>query len=112
MQKISPFLWFDTQAEEAARFYVGIFPDSQILSVVAYPTDAPGKKAGEIMTVDFDLQGQRFTAINGGPHFKFDEAISFVVHCDSQEEVDRYWNALLEGGGQPSACGWLKDRFG
>lgn len=112
MQKISPFLWFDTQAEEAASFYVGIFPDSKIHNVARYPTDTPGKKAGDVMTVSFELWGQRFTALNGGPHFTFDEAISFTVHCETQEEVDRYWDALLEGGGKEVQCGWLKDRFG
>jgi predicted 3-demethylubiquinone-9 3-methyltransferase (glyoxalase superfamily) len=109
--QITPNLWFDRQAEQAAEFYVSIFPNSRILGTTRYPEGAPGP-AGEVMTVDFELDGQRFTGINGGPHFTFDEAVSFLVPCADQAEVDRYWDALLEGGGTTSQCGWLKDRFG
>ena len=109
--QITPNLWFDRQAEQAAEFYVSIFPNSRILGTTRYPEGAPGP-AGEVMTVDFELAGQRFTGINGGPHFTFDEAVSFLVPCADQAEVDRYWDALLEGGGTTSQCGWLKDRFG
>ena len=110
MQKISPFLWFDTQAEEAARFYVSIFKNSSIDKVVRYGDAGPGPK-GSVMTVSFKLEGQQFTALNGGPHFKFSEAISFVVDCKSQAEVDTLWDKLAEGG-QIQHCGWLKDKYG
>jgi predicted 3-demethylubiquinone-9 3-methyltransferase (glyoxalase superfamily) len=110
MGPIYPMLWFDGQAEEAARFYVSVFPDSRINDVSRYGDAGPGP-AGSAMVVDLDLSGRRFTALNGGPEFRFNESISFVVPCDSQEEVDRYWDALVAGG-EPSACGWLKDRFG
>ncbi|MBO9708576.1 MAG: VOC family protein [Caulobacter sp.] len=114
MSKISPFLWFDTQAEEAAEFYVSLFPNSRITDVARYPSDAqpPAGPPGKVMTVGFELDGQPYTALNGGPMFKFTEAVSFVVHCKDQDEVDRYWNALTADGGQESQCGWLKDRFG
>jgi predicted 3-demethylubiquinone-9 3-methyltransferase (glyoxalase superfamily) len=108
--RITPFLWFDGFAEEAAKFYTSIFPNSKIASVVRNGDASPGP-TGAVMTVDFSLDGQQFTALNGGPVFHFTEAISFVVHCRTQEEVDRYWDALLAGG-TPSQCGWLKDRFG
>ena len=115
-QKISPFLWFDGTAEEAANFYVGIFPDSKITSSTRYTKESAavsGQPAGKLMTVGFELDGQEFAAINGGPHFKFTEAISFVIHCASQEEVDHYWNKLGEGGdAKAQQCGWLKDKFG
>jgi predicted 3-demethylubiquinone-9 3-methyltransferase (glyoxalase superfamily) len=111
MPKITPFLWFDTQAEEAARFYVGLFPNSQITEVTRYGEGAPGP-AGSVMTVSFVLDGQPFTALNGGPHYKLNEAVSFVVHCKSQDEVDRYWDGLAADGGQTNVCGWLKDRYG
>ncbi|RAK57826.1 VOC family protein [Phenylobacterium deserti] len=111
MTKITPFLWFDTQAEEAAAFYVALFPNSKITSISRYPEGGPGP-AGSVMTVSFELDGQSWTALNGGPHFRFNEAVSFVVHCKDQAEVDRYWDGLLAGGGAPSQCGWLKDRFG
>lgn len=111
MHRISPFLWFDTQAEEAANFYVRIFPNSKIVTIARYGEAGPGP-AGSVMTVAFQLDGQQFTALNGGPHFRFTEAVSFQVDCKSQEEVDRYWNALTEGGGEESQCGWLKDRYG
>ncbi len=109
--QIVPNLWFDTQAEQAAEFYVSVFPNSRILSTARYPEGAPGP-AGEVMTVDFELDGQRFTGINGGPQFTFDEAVSFVVPCADQAEVDRYWDALTGDGGEESMCGWCKDRFG
>jgi predicted 3-demethylubiquinone-9 3-methyltransferase (glyoxalase superfamily) len=110
MQKISPFLWFDNQAEEAATFYVSLFEDAEISDVSRYPEGSPGP-AGEVMTVSFKLAGQEFTALNGGPQFTFSEAISFVVHCKDQDEVDRRWAQLTEGGA-PGQCGWLTDRFG
>jgi predicted 3-demethylubiquinone-9 3-methyltransferase (glyoxalase superfamily) len=110
MPKITPFLWFDTQAEEAAKFYTSIFKNSKITSVARYPEGSPGP-AGSVMTVDFELDGQRFTALNAGPLFKFTEAISFVVRCETQQEVDEYWSKL-SAGGEESQCGWLKDKFG
>ncbi|MGO9601768.1 MAG: VOC family protein [Isosphaeraceae bacterium] len=110
MQKITPFLWFDHQAEEAASFYASIFPNSRILKVIRYGRAGPGP-AGSAMTVEFELEGQSFVALNGGSHFKFTEAISFVVNCQTQEEVDDYWEKLCEGG-TPVECGWLKDKFG
>jgi predicted 3-demethylubiquinone-9 3-methyltransferase (glyoxalase superfamily) len=109
-QKITPFLWFDTQAEEAARFYTSIFKDSKLREITRYPEGSPGP-VGTVMTISFELEGQEFTALNGGPEFKFSLATSFVVHCDSQEEVDYYWEKLSEGG-EKSWCGWLKDKFG
>ena len=110
MHKITPFLWFDSQAEEAAEFYTSIFPNSKIEKVVRNPEGTPGP-AGAVMTVQFQLDGQTFTALNGGPVFHFTEAISFVVHCETQKDVDHYWDRLLAGG-EPSQCGWLKDRYG
>jgi predicted 3-demethylubiquinone-9 3-methyltransferase (glyoxalase superfamily) len=110
MQKISPFLWFDNQAEEAMNFYVSIFKNSKIGSVMRYGDAGPGPK-GSVMTASFELEGQQFTALNGGPHFKFTEAISFVVSCETQEEVNELWDKLAEGG-QTQQCGWLKDKFG
>lgn len=110
MPKIHPFLWFDSQAEEAANFYVSIFPNSKILNVVRNSGGAPGPQGG-VLTVDFELDGQRVTALNGGPVFSFSEAFSFVIDCKDQAEVDYYWEKLLQGG-QESQCGWLKDRFG
>ena len=111
MQKIKPFLWFDTQAEEAAAFYTELFPNSRITQVTHYGPDAP-REEGLVMTVAFELEGQSFLGLNAGPMFKFTEAVSFIVYCESQAEVDRYWNALTADGGQPSQCGWLKDKFG
>jgi predicted 3-demethylubiquinone-9 3-methyltransferase (glyoxalase superfamily) len=114
MQKITTFLWFDRQAEEAANFYVGIFKNSKIVQITRYPesvTAAAGRPAGTVMTVNFQLDDQQFTGLNGGPHFKFSEAISLVVNCDTQEEIDRLWAKLLEGG-KEDQCGWLKDKFG
>jgi predicted 3-demethylubiquinone-9 3-methyltransferase (glyoxalase superfamily) len=110
IQRITPFLWFDHQAEEAAAFYVAIFPNSKIEKVVRYGAAGPGP-AGSVMTVAFQLDGQSFVALNGGPIFKFTEAISFVVNCQSQEEVDAYWEKLSAGGAEVQ-CGWLKDKFG
>jgi predicted 3-demethylubiquinone-9 3-methyltransferase (glyoxalase superfamily) len=111
MQKISPFLWFDNQAEEAARFYVSIFKNSKIGKVTYYGDTGPGPK-GAVMTVEFQLEGQDFVALNGGPQFKFTEAVSFTVNCSSQEEVDYSWEKLSADGGQTGPCGWLKDKFG
>jgi len=110
MQKVTPFLWFDKNAEEAANFYVSVFKNSKVLNIARYPEVGPGPK-GSVMTVDFELDGQEFVALNGGPQFKFTEAVSFVVNCDTQEEVDYYWKRLSEGGAK-SRCGWLKDKFG
>jgi len=111
MQKISPFLWFDSNAEEAANFYVAIFKDSKVLKIARYEEAGPGP-AGSVMVVNFQIEGQDFIALNGGPLFKFTEAISFVINCQTQEEVDHYWNKLTAGGGQESQCGWLKDKYG
>jgi len=108
--KITPFLWFDHQAEEAAKLYTSIFKNSKIGKVVRNTESAPGPTGG-VLTVEFFLDGQEFTALNGGPDFKFTEAVSFVVHCETQKEVDDYWEKLLVGGA-PSQCGWLKDKFG
>lgn len=110
-QKITSFLWFDNDAEEAANFYVSVFKNSRITDVSRYSEAGPGP-AGSVMTIAFELDGQQFTALNGGPVFKFNEAISLVVNCDSQEEVDYYWSKLTADGGQESQCGWLKDKFG
>jgi predicted 3-demethylubiquinone-9 3-methyltransferase (glyoxalase superfamily) len=110
IQRITPFLWFDTQAEEAARFYTSIFNDSKITGMTRYGDAGPGPK-GSVMTVAFELEGQEFVALNGGPIFKFTEAISFVVNCESQEEVDKFWQKL-SAGGQEIECGWLKDKYG
>ena len=111
MQKITPFLWFDTEGEDAAEFYVSVFPNSRIVDVQHYGEAGP-RPAGSVMTVEFELEGQRFVALNGGPDFTFNEAISFEVECGDQDEIDGYWTALTEGGGQPGPCGWLKDKFG
>ena len=110
MQKITPFLWFDNQAEEAANFYVSIFKNSKVLRVLRYGDAGPGPK-GSVMTAEFQIDGQEFVALNGGPQFKFTEAISFVVNCETQEEVDYFWEKLSEGG-EKSRCGWLEDKFG
>ena len=113
MPTITPNLWFDGQAVEAAEFWTSIFPDSRIDRINRSPADYPGGgRKGDIVTVDFTLSGQPFTGINGGPDFTFDEAISFLIDCEDQAEVDRYWDALTADGGEPSQCGWLKDRFG
>ena len=113
-QRITPFLWFDSNAEEAAKFYVSIFKNSKIGTVTRYDDEgarAAGRPKGSVMTVPFELDGQQFTALNGGPHFQFSGAISFVVHCETQEEVDHFWEQL-SAGGQQIQCGWLTDRFG
>ena len=110
-QKIKTFLWFNQEAEEAASFYVSLFKDSKILGVSRYGEAGPGPK-GSVMTVEFLLAGQQYIALNGGPHFKFTEATSLFVDCDSQEEVDMLWSKLTANGGQESMCGWLKDRWG
>ncbi len=109
-QKITTFLWFNNNAEEAVNFYVSVFKNSKILNITHYGEPGPGPK-GSVMTVDFELDGQKFAALNGGPQFKFTEAISLVVNCKSQEEVDYFWEKLSEGG-EKVACGWLKDKFG
>ena len=114
MQKITPFLWFDHQAEEAANFYASIFKDSKIVSISRYGegvAEASGRPEGSVLTVTFQLDGQEFTALNGGPEFKFTEAVSFMVNCETQEEVDELWRKLTEGG-EEVQCGWLKDKYG
>jgi predicted 3-demethylubiquinone-9 3-methyltransferase (glyoxalase superfamily) len=114
MQKITPFLWFDDKAEEAVNFYVSVFKNSKISGITRYDEEgskAAGRPKGTVMTVEFQLEGQEFTALNGGPHFKFTEAISLVVNCETQEEVDKFWEKLSEGG-EKSRCGWLKDKYG
>jgi predicted 3-demethylubiquinone-9 3-methyltransferase (glyoxalase superfamily) len=109
-QRITPNLWFDTEAEEAAEFYLSVFKNSRIVNVTHYPEGSPGP-AGTVMTVEFELDGQRFVGINGGPQFTFDEAVSFEITCESQDEVDYYWERLSDGG-EEGPCGWLKDRYG
>ena len=111
MPKIRPFLWYDGKADEAAQFYVGIFPNSKVVRTTRYNA-AGGGPPGSVMTVEFELDGETFVALNGGPVFKFNEAVSFYIECGGQDEVDHYWNALREGGGQEIECGWLKDRYG
>jgi predicted 3-demethylubiquinone-9 3-methyltransferase (glyoxalase superfamily) len=111
MQKISPFLWFDDQAEEAAKFYVSVFKNSKMGAVSRYGDGMPLPK-GTVMTAAFEIHGQKFTALNGGPQFKFTEAVSFVVNCDTQNEIDDYWEKLTAGGGKEVQCGWLKDKYG
>jgi predicted 3-demethylubiquinone-9 3-methyltransferase (glyoxalase superfamily) len=110
--KIATCLWFNKNAEEAAKFYAATFPDSRVTGVHKAPSDYPSGKAGDVLTVDFTVLGQSFVGLNGGPEFKFDEAISFQVFTDTQEETDRYWNAIVKGGGEESVCGWCKDKFG
>lgn len=109
--KVTPFLWFDHQAEEAARFYVSIFPNSRLLEVAHWAEGSP-YPAGTAMSASFELDGREYIALNGGPHFKLTEAFSMFVNCEDQAEVDRYWNALLSGGGTESQCGWLRDKYG
>jgi predicted 3-demethylubiquinone-9 3-methyltransferase (glyoxalase superfamily) len=111
MQKVTPFLWFDTQAEEAAKFYVSVFKNAEMGIVTHYGEAGPGPK-GSVMTVTFKLDGVEFVALNGGPQYKFTEAVSLVVNCKNQQEVDDYWEKLTAGGGAPGPCGWLKDKFG
>ena len=110
--RIATCLWFDKNAEEAARFYAATFPDSRVSAVHKAPGDYPSGKAGDVLTVEFTVLGQPFVGLNGGPAFKFNESVSFQVFTDTQEETDRYWNAIVDGGGQESACSWCKDRFG
>jgi predicted 3-demethylubiquinone-9 3-methyltransferase (glyoxalase superfamily) len=113
-QKITPCLWFDTQAEEAAKFYTSVFGNSKIGKVSRYGKEGfeiHGKQAGTVMTAEFEIDGQKFVALNGGPHFKFNEAVSFQVHCETQQEIDDFWSKLAEGG-EEGPCGWLKDKFG
>jgi predicted 3-demethylubiquinone-9 3-methyltransferase (glyoxalase superfamily) len=112
MPRITPCLWFDACAEEAAEFYASVFPDCQVASVTRSPADNPSTRAGDVLMVSFTIGGQPFTALNGGPQFRFTEAVSFEIDCADQAEVDRYWDALVRGGGEHSMCGWLKDRFG
>ncbi|HET9040990.1 MAG TPA: VOC family protein [Gemmatimonadales bacterium] len=116
VQPIAPCLWFDSQAEEAARYYIGIFKESKLGKISRYTEagrEVHGRPAGSVMTVEFELNGQPFTALNGGPLFKFNEAVSFQIMCETQEEVDHYWNRLTEGGDkQAQQCGWLKDKYG
>ncbi len=113
-QRITPFLWFDSQAEEAANFYVSVFRNSRILNLSRYGKEGQeihGRQPGSVMTVEFEIEGQKFVALNGGPIFKFSEAISFQVHCETQEEIDYFWGKLAESGGEQQ-CGWLKDKYG
>ena len=115
MQKITPFLWFDHQAEEAAKFYTSVFKNSKVGKILRYDeatAKAAGGPVGSVLTIEFEIEGQKFTALNGGPQFKFNESVSFVVECKTQEEVDYFWEKLTAGGGQESECGWLKDKFG
>ncbi|HEY5795853.1 MAG TPA: VOC family protein [Bosea sp. (in: a-proteobacteria)] len=112
LQKITPFLWFDKQAEEAADFYVSVFRNSRKGAIMRNPGDVSGLAAGDALTVSFTLEGMDFTAMNGGPGHDFSDAVSFVVLCDTQDEVDHYWDRLTADGGKPIACGWLKDKFG
>lgn len=111
MPKITPFLWFDNRAEEAAKFYTSVFKNSKLGAISRYGDAGPGPK-GSVMTASFSIEGVEFTALNAGPHFKFNESVSFVVHCNMQEEVDEYWSKLTADGGQEGDCGWLKDKFG
>jgi len=112
MTRITPCLWYDGNAEEAATLYASIFPDSSVDAVHRAPADYPSGKAGDVLTVDFTVMGMKFMGLNGGPQFKFDEAVSFQIHTADQAETDRYWDALLASGGKPTACGWINDRFG
>ena len=115
MPKITPFLWFDDQAEDAVKFYTSIFKDSKIGRIFCYTEETAektGRPVGSVLTIEFEIEGQKFVALNGGPLFEFNESISFVVNCETQEEVDYFWRKLTADGGEESACGWLKDRFG
>jgi predicted 3-demethylubiquinone-9 3-methyltransferase (glyoxalase superfamily) len=111
MPAVTPCLWFDMNAQEAAELYTTVFPNSKVVSTSYYPEGAP-LPAGTVLTVELELDGSRFTALNGGPQFKFTEAVSFQIDCGDQDEVDHYWNSLIADGGEESQCGWLKDRFG
>jgi predicted 3-demethylubiquinone-9 3-methyltransferase (glyoxalase superfamily) len=112
VQKIVPHLWYVSEAEEAARFYAGVFPNSRVDRVTTLPAESPSGPAGSVSVVEFTLCGQAFMAISAGKHDSFNDAVSFLVNCDSQQEIDRYWNAILENGGRPQACGWIIDRYG
>jgi predicted 3-demethylubiquinone-9 3-methyltransferase (glyoxalase superfamily) len=112
IQKITPFLWYSKEAEEAASFYAGIFPDSRVVRVSTLPSESPSGPPGSVKIVEFQLFGQPFVAMSAGPLDPFNHAVSFVVNCESQAELDRYWNGLLQGGGAPEQCGWLRDRYG
>jgi predicted 3-demethylubiquinone-9 3-methyltransferase (glyoxalase superfamily) len=115
MQKITPFLWFDHRAEEAAKFYTSVFKNSKVGRILRYDeasAKGAGRPVGSVLTIEFEIAGQKFTALNGGPEFKFNESISFMVNCDTQNEVDYFWEKLTADGGQESQCGWLKDKFG
>jgi predicted 3-demethylubiquinone-9 3-methyltransferase (glyoxalase superfamily) len=115
MQKITPFLWFDHQAEEAVQFYTSVFKNSKVGRILRYDEEAAsksGRPAGSVLTIEFKIEGQKFVALNGGPQFKFNESVSFVVNCETQKEVNYFWEKLTADGGQESACGWLKDKFG
>ncbi len=117
MQKITPFLWFEGEAENAAKFYISIFKNSKIGRILRYSQEVAevsesGQAIGSVLTIEFEIDGQEFVALNGGPQFQFNESVSFVVNCQTQKEVDYYWEKLIAGGGQESACGWLKDKFG
>jgi predicted 3-demethylubiquinone-9 3-methyltransferase (glyoxalase superfamily) len=115
MQKITPFLWFDDQAEEAVKFYTSLFKNSNIDRIFRYTEEAAektGRPVGSVLTIEFEIEGQKFVALNGGPLFKFNESVSFVINCETQEEVDYFWGKLTADGGEESACGWLKDKFG
>jgi len=115
MQKITPFLWFDDQAEEAVNFYTALFKNSKICRIFHYTEEAAektGRPVGSVLTIEFEIEGQKFVALNGGPVFKFNESISFVINCETQEEVDYFWEKLTADGGEESACGWLRDKFG
>jgi predicted 3-demethylubiquinone-9 3-methyltransferase (glyoxalase superfamily) len=115
MQKITPFLWFDDKAEEAVKFYTSIFKNSKVGEILCYGEEAAkttGQPAGSVLTIEFEIEGQKFMALNGGPQFKFNESISFVVNCETQKEVDYFWEKLTPDGGWESQCGWLKDKFG
>lgn len=110
--KIIPHLWYTKEAEEAARFYATVFPDSRVDAVTSLPSESPSGPPGSVVVVEFTVLGQPFMAISAGPHDKFNDAVSFLVNCDTQAEIDRYWNAILENGGTPTACGWINDRYG
>jgi predicted 3-demethylubiquinone-9 3-methyltransferase (glyoxalase superfamily) len=117
MQKITPFLWFDNQADEAAKFYTSIFRNSKLGRILRYDEEAAktsqsGRPVGSVLTIEFEIEGQKFVALNGGPQFKFNESISFVINCETQEEVDYFWGKLTADEGEESACGWLRDKFG
>ena len=115
MQKITPFLWFDNQAEEAAKFYASVFENSKVGRILRYDeasSKGAGRPVGFVLTIEFEIAGQKFTALNGGPEFKFNESISFVVNCETQNEVDYFWEKLTADGGEESQCGWLRDKFG